>query len=210
MKYKEKISGVRSSKLQSIDLSVVAAMALLIVLAWSVAKLERSFTRTARVIPTFSVSQEISVMPIEETRTKKEAAMVGKFMSLSKTNTYISPQIQTEAVDAANNVALKNIILSQGIPSGIAVSSPRIIYKTIPDYPAKAIENSQQGTVVVRVYILKNGRVGDAAVDMSSGSDILDKSAVSAISQWIFEPATYEKQITESWFKVPVKFQLKS
>ena len=100
-------------------------------------------------------------------------------------------------------------MLTESAPTGAAILPPKVIYKSIPDYPAKAIEQGLQGTVMVEVYILKNGRVGEATIDQSSGYQVLDKSALAAISQWIFEPATYAREVTQARFKVPVRFQLK-
>jgi len=205
MKYKDRISGVKRTALPSADLSIIAAMFLLVVMAWGVAKMEKSMISVGRVIPEFTIANQLDVIPVIEPTLKKDAVKVGKFMSLAKTSA-----IQGNAVENVNAQVLKNIVPVKNYPSAKTLSAPRIIYKTIPDYPTKAVENAQQGVVMVKVYILKNGRVGNAAVEQSSGFEMLDKSALAAVSQWIFEPASYSSEVTESWFRVPVKFQLKS
>ena len=45
MKYKERMAGVKVSRLQSMDFSIVAAMLALIIMAWAVVKLEDSFIK---------------------------------------------------------------------------------------------------------------------------------------------------------------------
>ena len=131
---------------------------------------------------------------------------VGKFMSLAKK---ASSANKNDVVETTNEKALKNIVLAQSVPATGKLFAPKIIYKSMPDYPIKAIEDGIQGSVIIKVYILKNGRVGQALIEQTSGHEILDKSAISAVSQWIFEPAIYYKESTESWFKIPVRFQIK-
>jgi len=206
MKYKDRISGVKRTTLPSVDLSIIAAMFLLVVMAWGVAKMEKSMISVGRVIPEFTIANELDVLPVIEPTLKKDAVKVGKFMSLAKT----SASVQGSVMESANTQVLKNIVPVKNYPSAKTLAAPRIIYKSIPDYPTKAVENAQQGVVMVKVYILKNGRVGNAAIEQSSGFEMLDKSALAAVSQWIFEPAAYSSEVTESWFRVPVKFQLKS
>lgn len=205
MKYKDRISGVKRTTLPSVDLSIIAAMFLLVVMAWGVAKMEKSMISVGRVVPEFTIANELDVLPVIEPTLKKDAVKVGKFMSLAKTSA-----IQGNALENVNAQVLKNIVPVKNYPSAKTLAAPRIIYKSIPDYPTKAVENAQQGVVMVKVYILKNGRVGNAAIEQSSGFDMLDKSALAAVSQWIFEPAAYSSEVTESWFRVPVKFLLKS
>lgn len=206
MLYKERLTGVRLSRVPEFDLSVMVAMFLLVAFAWGVAKIDRSFVKVERQIPVFTISSEISVMPVIEPKTKKNAVKVGSFMSLAKT----ASVADTKAAAPAVSEAADKLILSQAFPVPTGLTAPRIVYKTVPDYPVKAIEAAMQGTAVVKVFILKNGRVGNAVIEQTSGHELLDRSAVAAISQWIFEPAVSRKEAIEAWFKVPVKFQLKS
>jgi len=171
-----------------------------------VARIDRSFVKVERQVPVFTISSEISVMPVIEPKTKKNAVKVGSFMSLAKT----ASVADTKAAAPAVSEAAEKIILSQAFPVPTGLTAPKIVYKTVPDYPVKAIEAAMQGTAVIKIFILKNGRVGNAVIEQTSGHELLDRSAVAAISQWIFEPAVSQKEAIEAWFKVPVKFQLKS
>ncbi|MCX5749634.1 MAG: energy transducer TonB [Candidatus Saganbacteria bacterium] len=208
MLYKERLTGMRLSRIPEVDLSVVIAMFLLITFAWGVAKLESSFVKVERVVPVFTVSTELSVMPVIEAKTNKNAVKVGSFMSLAKPSAAAAPK--TAVIDKAGSAASENMVLSQASPASAGIFPPKIVYRSIPDYPVKAIEGGMQGTAVVKIFILKNGRVGDAVLEQTSGHEILDRSAIAGVSQWRFEPAVSQKEAIEAWFKIPVKFQLKS
>lgn len=208
MRYKDRYTGVSVWSMPSIDLSIIAAMFILIVSAWGIAKMERSFIKIDKIVPIFTISNELSVMPIVEPKTKKDAVKVGDFLSLGKVSA--KPLEKAVAASSANDLTLKKLVLSEKIPTSLPLRAPKIIYQSIPDYPVRAIEDAQQGLAVVKAYILKNGRVGNAVIEQSSGHDILDKAAISAVSQWVFEPASFGKDSTESYFKVPIKFQLKA
>lgn len=204
--YKDRNTGVRLFQLPAIDFSVIIAMFVLVAMAWGVARLERTFERTEKYIPEFTVSGEISVKPVIEPKTKKEALKVGEFMSLAKSSArvHLGNQVQAKAE------AAEKIVLTESVPTGAMVTPPKILYKSMPDYPARAIETGAEGIVMIKVFILKNGRVSRAEVDQTSGHEMLDRSALAAVSQWVFEPATYAREVSEAWFKVPVRFRLKS
>ncbi|MFA5105147.1 MAG: energy transducer TonB [Candidatus Margulisiibacteriota bacterium] len=203
MRYKERMSGVRTSHLPAVDFSIITAMLILIAMAWAVAKLETSLIKTEKFVPEFTIAGELDVLPVADTALNTDTVKVGEFMSIAKT-----ADIQSAA--PASTATIQKIIPAKHYPAGRSLVAPRIIYKSMPDYPARSVENAQQGTAIVSVYILKNGRVGQAQIEQSTGHEMLDSSALAAVSQWIFEPAASSSQITEAWFKIPVKFQLKS
>lgn len=58
-------------------------------------------------------------------------------------------------------------------------------------YPAISRRLGEQGTVVVRMTVNRDGRVSDVAIAQSSGSDRLDAAAVQAVKErYVFQPAT--------------------
>ena len=208
MKYRTKNSGFGLVTLSAVDLTTVGAMLLFVMLAWGVAKMERNLVKPEIITPVFTIAESISVSPVVEPRTAKDAAKVGNFVSLGKS----TEKTAVKSISSAktNDIALSKIIPDGRFPGTSTFGAPRIIYKTMPDYPVKAVEKGLSGLVVVRVYILKNGRVGQANVQNSSGYEMLDRSALSAVSQWVFSPASVNKESSEAWFEVPVRFELKS
>jgi len=77
-----------------------------------------------------------------------------------------------------------------------------------PLYPQEAREKGQQGEVLLRVEVLTNGRVGQIEIKKSSGYELLDRSALTAVKQYRFTPASKDGVPISSWANIPVKFQL--
>lgn len=78
-----------------------------------------------------------------------------------------------------------------------------------PKYPPLAREKGYEGTVYLRAMIERDGRVGNLAIDRSSGYEILDRAAVDSVREWTFLPAQKDKKPVASWVLLPVKFVLK-
>ena len=62
--------------------------------------------------------------------------------------------------------------------------------------------------MILRVEVLPNGRVGQIEVKNSSGYELLDRSALTAVKQWRFIPAKKGDTPIPLWVNIPVKFQL--
>lgn len=85
---------------------------------------------------------------------------------------------------------------------------PRYAENPKPPYPQEAREKGYQGEVLLRVEVLSNGRVGQIEIKRSSGHDILDQSALTAVKQWKFIPGKRGTDAVSSWVNIPIKFQL--
>lgn len=80
---------------------------------------------------------------------------------------------------------------------------------TQPAYPAASRRNSEQGRVELMLYILENGKVGEAKVAQSSGFTRLDDSAVrEALRSWKFIPQQENGIATPSWQRFAITFRL--
>ena len=90
---------------------------------------------------------------------------------------------------------------------GPGTMPPHAIRAPDPDYPDTARRAKIQGTVVVRCVVGSDGRVHDARVETSLSKD-LDASALKAVRQWQFEPATKDGKPLTVWVKVEVRFHL--
>ncbi|MGQ9645740.1 MAG: energy transducer TonB [Thermodesulfobacteriota bacterium] len=77
-----------------------------------------------------------------------------------------------------------------------------------PVYPREARRKGFQGEVVLRVEVLSNGLVGQVEVKKSSGHEILDRTALSAVKEWKFIPAKRGENAIPFWVNIPIKFQL--
>lgn len=82
---------------------------------------------------------------------------------------------------------------------------------TIPPYPALDIRLGNQGTVVLRLLIGTDGRVLDAKVVRTSGSDSLDRAAQGwVMARWRYQPAIRGGVAVQGAVDVAVKFDLRN
>jgi len=70
-----------------------------------------------------------------------------------------------------------------------AVSGLASLGNPPPEYPSLALRRNWEGTVVLRIQVLANGRAGTVEVTRSSGKPQLDEAAVAAVRNWKFIPA---------------------
>jgi periplasmic protein TonB len=77
-----------------------------------------------------------------------------------------------------------------------------------PRYPAAARRRGIEGEVLVRVAVGLDGRAERVEVLRSSGSALLDKSAVEALERWRFEPARAAGRPAAATVEIPVIFRL--
>ena len=79
-----------------------------------------------------------------------------------------------------------------------------------PVYPSAAIRDDIEGTVVLSVQVLENGRIGDVRVDKSSGDKRLDDSAVREARRWRLVAGTRDGVPAVLWKQIPITFRLQS
>lgn len=77
-----------------------------------------------------------------------------------------------------------------------------------PQYPAMARRLHQQGRVVLDVYILADGSVGEVRVKQSSGFARLDEAALKAVRRWRYVPARRGDTPISVWYLQPIEFLL--
>ncbi|WP_312198014.1 energy transducer TonB [Anaerospora hongkongensis] len=78
---------------------------------------------------------------------------------------------------------------SGGSIKGGGIAAPGILSKSDPVYPSSARKAGQEGTVLLRIEILTNGRTGAISVARSTGYAALDEAAIEAVANWQFIPA---------------------
>lgn len=75
-------------------------------------------------------------------------------------------------------------------------------------YPAISRRLGEQGKVVIRVLITKDGSARQGEVIQSSGFDRLDQAALHAVMSWRYAPGKREGVPQDMWFNVPINFTL--
>jgi len=73
---------------------------------------------------------------------------------------------------------------------GLRIEPPTCATCPAPHYPELARRRGLEGDVALRFQVLPDGRVGDVFVEKSSGFQVLDEAAMSAVKSWTFFPAT--------------------
>jgi protein TonB len=89
------------------------------------------------------------------------------------------------------------------------VAQPTGGYQVRPGYPSSARRLGIQGTTMLRVHVLDDGRVGEIIVDQSAGHADMDQVAADAVRRWRFEPARRGEEKVAMWVRIPVEFKLR-
>ncbi len=77
-----------------------------------------------------------------------------------------------------------------------------------PQYPALSRRLGEQGRVMLDVYILPDGSVGETKLNRSSGFPRLDNAALQAVKTWKYVPAKRGDKPIPFWYVQPVSFVL--
>ena len=97
-------------------------------------------------------------------------------------------------------------------PKPVARTAPRSDPRrplSQPDYPPASRRAGETGTVILDVYVLENGRVGEARIKQSSGYPRLDEAAVREVKRsWRLRPGTENGKPVPMWGQFAVTFKL--
>lgn len=89
-----------------------------------------------------------------------------------------------------------------------ASASAGYLKNPAPEYPALALRRGWEGTVMLRVHVLANGKPGEIQVQKSSGRQQLDDAALAAVKRWSFVPAKQGDVAQDGWVSVPLEFKI--
>ncbi|HIF9293831.1 TPA: TonB family protein [Photobacterium damselae] len=148
------------------------------------------------------------------TKTKKaEQKPVVKNRDSKPVKSATKPQPQSkpknETSQVANTANNKKAQLSSGTQSPELVSRPT--FATRPgsvSYPRLAKRRGIQGQVMVEIWIDPKGKQIKQKVISSSGTEILDQAALTAIKKWKFSSHIVDGQAIAHRVHIPVRFQL--
>jgi protein TonB len=90
---------------------------------------------------------------------------------------------------------------------GGEVKAPIIQSRTEPTYPEAARKARMEGVVILEAIITATGTVEDVRV-LKSVNPLLDASAVRAVQQWRYKPATLNGRAVRVYLTVTVTFNL--
>jgi protein TonB len=75
-------------------------------------------------------------------------------------------------------------------------------------YPLQSRRLGEEGTVVLRILVRRDGTVGDSLIKSSSGFELLDQAAISAVKLCKLLPAITNGQPVDEWYQMPFVFKL--
>ncbi|GBG58104.1 hypothetical protein SPFL3102_01824 [Sporomusaceae bacterium FL31] len=184
--------------------------------------------------PAATAAASMAVAAAQPQEFKVDQHPVPKAMVVSEAMSVLSAEVPTTAAEtfggsvidgtagvaggdgAGNGAATGNAGSGSGESPGAGsgkrgISPPSILSKVEPSYPSNARNAGQEGTVVLRIQVMENGRPGDIDVDNSSGYDVLDSAAIAAVKKWRFIPAKdlESGKVIACVTRLPIIFQLK-
>ncbi len=107
--------------------------------------------------------------------------------------------------------------LTSGLQSSTATEKTSAITEPVaanylknppPKYPRYARKRKQEGKVLLDVSVKTDGYPRNIVIAQSSGFDILDNAALSAVKRWKFLPARNGSAKVEANVKVPIEFRI--
>lgn len=119
-------------------------------------------------------------------------------------------KVTTKTKETERMSANSDTKTDKGSKQGVILAYPNYKVNPKPDYPMIARRRGYEGEVLVKVWVLKNGKVGDTKLEKPSGYNILDDSALDAVKEWEFIPGKKNGEAVSSWVTVPITFRLKN
>ena len=121
--------------------------------------------------------------------------------------------VATEAEGTAS--ASENVTLADSgtqVPTEAPVELPRTdaghLNNPAPAYPSLSRRFGEEGRVLLDVYILADGRVGEITLNRSSGFARLDHAALETVRNWRYMPARRGGEAIPFWYVQPITFSL--
>jgi periplasmic protein TonB len=84
------------------------------------------------------------------------------------------------------------------------------LHNPAPTYPAVSRRVGEEGRVMLRVLVSKNGDAEQVEIESGSGFSRLDRAASDAVKKWRFIPAKRNNQPISAYVIVPIQFTLNS
>lgn len=127
-----------------------------------------------------------------------DSLSIGNKINLEHTDSTLNDEVSVKSFSADSTISEKLFRTAQ----------PDYDRNPKPNYPLIARRRGYEGQVVVDVFVLRDGKVGDLRLSHTSGHEVLDESAIKAIKDWIFIPQKNNGEPVSSWVKIPIKFKL--
>jgi protein TonB len=111
--------------------------------------------------------------------------------------------------EGGETVVEQDINIDEPPPDFVPYEQPPMVVKRIePKYPEIASRAGIEGTVHVKMWVDKEGKVRKVVV-LKSDAELFNEPAIEAGMQWVFTPAMQHDGPVSVWVAVPFKFRLK-
>lgn len=93
----------------------------------------------------------------------------------------------------------------------VAITTPKSHPKNAEvEYPPASFRAGEEGVVGLKIYVLENGKVGEATLEKTSGFDRLDDAVLKTVKRsWKFTPCMQGETPVACWASIKVKMQIK-
>lgn len=168
-------------------------------------------TKTMTLVPVMIILVAAIAVSLLVTRqavwqqAKAQPVFWGEEITVTKTVVKAVPQVKPMTKVVAKSVPVPQPKVAVPLP----IMPPKVVFRVLPQYPAAALAQGLQGTVLLSMSVGLTGQAGQVMVKSSSGAAELDQAALAAVSQWQFSPATQGNAAITSRFEVPVRFEVK-
>jgi protein TonB len=105
-------------------------------------------------------------------------------------------------------IALRKSQAPSGGQKGVRQAQPDYLRNPPPVYPQQARLEHRQGVVLLMVSVSASGSPTDVSIGRSSGYEDFDQSAIRAVRNWKFRPASAGGIDISSTVGIPVNFEL--
>jgi protein TonB len=170
--------------------------------------------RASRDIPAAAKTPEFS-RHVDELDRKPEAEPIRPAALAGAARDAFANQAASAKQDEARSSAPPSTGITAGVTGtarDVAATRPVVnagyLRNPSPPYPLVARRNGEQGTVILRVRVTREGMPASVDIEKTSRSSHLDDAALEAVRTWRFVPARQDGRPVEAWVLVPVVFKL--
>lgn len=124
---------------------------------------------------------------------------------------FVPPPSLDFVPDAPAPTAIQNVQKEVPKPVEAPVSAAKVPAKGLsrPEYPSASIRLGEEGVTTLQMYLDETGKVTQANVKESSGSERLDEAGVKwAIRSWKFEPCKQGERPVACWHTIKYRWKI--
>ena len=120
---------------------------------------------------------------------------------------------QKKATESPEQVHMVKSALQESKAEGLSsepveMTNASIINQVLPEYPKRYQRRNIEGNVTLKLLVNQQGRVIKIDILKSSGFGQMDKSAITAVKQWVFKPEQRAGKNVQSWLILPIGFKV--